>query len=253
MMAVDLSRLFDSIEALDASQIELIDRIAGQFSAPHVFNRLPTSDIVSQGWLQHFGNVLMIHHATSAAPFGKEKFEYGFIYASRRTGLDTTKPEGRTNRGHDLTLRGVPISLKTQSDTALRENLIHISKFMELGRGNWDFSELRDLYFEHMTSYDRIFTLRALVRTAEHMKYELVEIPKSLLFEAADKPFLRSSTRSTNPNLASGYCHVNDEHGNLKYSLYFDGGSERKLQIQKIDKSYCIVHATWEFDVNKLF
>jgi hypothetical protein len=32
---------------------------------------------------------------------------------------------------------------------------------------------------------------------------------------------------------------------NTLLELYFDGGTERKLQIRKILKAHCIVHATW--------
>ena len=34
--------------------------------------------------------------------------------------------------------------------------------------------------------------------------------------------------------------------------LYFDGGSERKLKINNIDKRLCTVHATWEFIIKEL-
>ena len=249
----DIRSLFNAIESLDETQIELVDRITQQFKSPHSFKFLRDSDIVSETWLRHFGNVLMIHHATSAAPFGKEKFEFGFIYASMRSGVEATKPTSRTNPGHDLTLNGYPISLKTQSDAGLKESHIHISKFMELGRGEWDFELLRNQFFAHMRSYERIFTLRTLINTESHMKYELVEIPKSLLLESDGLEFQRGKLRIKNPELSSGYCHVRDTQGNIKFSLYFDGGGERKLQIQKIDKSLCIVHAVWEFEVNKLF
>jgi hypothetical protein len=37
-----------------------------------------------------------------------------------------------------------------------------------------------------------------------------------------------------------------------QFRLYFDGGTERKLKINKIDKRLCIVHATWEFIINEL-
>lgn len=33
-----------------------------------------------------------------------------------------------------------------------------------------------------------------------------------------------------------------------KYALYFDGGTERKLQIKSLRKSLCVVHASWEFE-----
>jgi type II restriction enzyme len=45
-----------------------------------------------------------------------------------------------------------------------------------------------------------------------------------------------------------GYGNVYDEKGNLKYALYFDAGTERKLQIKKIRKDLCVVHATWKFE-----
>lgn len=45
-----------------------------------------------------------------------------------------------------------------------------------------------------------------------------------------------------------GYCHVNDVNGNEKFQLYFDGGTERKLQIKNLDKGFCVVHAEWEFE-----
>jgi len=35
--------------------------------------------------------------------------------------------------------------------------------------------------------------------------------------------------------------------GELKYELYFDGGTERKLQVRKLSKSLCKVHANWQF------
>jgi hypothetical protein len=41
--------------------------------------------------------------------------------------------------------------------------------------------------------------------------------------------------------------HV-EKAGELLFSLYFDGGGERKLQIKSLKKGLCKVHATWQFD-----
>lgn len=73
----------------------------------------------------------------------------------------------------------------------------------------------------------------------------LVEIPKLLLEEARDgKLSIRhQSKQSPKP----GYCDVKEPRGALKYQLYFDGGTERKLQIKNLRKDLCIVHATWAF------
>lgn len=44
-----------------------------------------------------------------------------------------------------------------------------------------------------------------------------------------------------------GYCTVVDKEGVVLFRLYFDGGTERKLQIKDLRKDRCIVHATWKF------
>ncbi len=79
----------------------------------------------------------------------------------------------------------MPISLKTRADQGIKENEIHISKFMELGKGQWgrnvaDLTGLRAQFFVHMASYERILTQRYLGRAATDHRYELVEIPKAL-------------------------------------------------------------------------
>lgn len=126
---------------------------------------------------------------------------------------------------------------------------IHISKSMELGKGIWgdkveDLNGLRDRFFHHMRNYDEIFTLRRLKDTAFHI-YELVEIPKSLLLEAADgkMEMMHRSNQYPKP----GYCTITDSYGRVEYQLYFNGGSERKLQVKALDKRLCVVHATWRF------
>lgn len=59
-----------------------------------------------------------------------------------------------------------------------------------------------------------------------------VEIPKALLQEAegGELEICRKTKQETRP----GYCRVMDTDGNLKFELYFDAGSERKLQIWQL-------------------
>lgn len=156
----------------------------------------------------------------------------------------------RTNRGHDMTIEDVPVSLKTQADKGIKEDEIYISKFMELGKGRWsasvsDLHGLRDQFLRHLDAYERIFTLRCLSKDPKRWRYELVEIPKALLQEARDGELsiCRDSIQRPKP----GYCAVMDEDGKLKFQLYFDAGSERKLQIKHLRKDLCTVHAQWEF------
>ena len=129
---------------------------------------------------------------------------------------------------------------------------------MELGKGTWtnrdeDYAQLRQRFFDHLSRYDRILTLRrlagsALVATWQH---ELVEIPKALLLQARDGR-LGGMSGTKQQRSAPAYYRVEEPHEDYtaeKFSLYFDGGGERKLQIKGLDKRLCQVHATWRFDV----
>jgi type II restriction enzyme len=123
---------------------------------------------------------------------------------------------------------------------------LHISKFMELGRGPWELPLLRDLFLEHMRSYQRILQFRCLKPGPTSYLYELVEIPKSLLLEGAGAELVIQAKSRQTPK--PGYGYVRDAEKNLKFALYFDGGTERKLQIKAIRKELCTVHATWRFE-----
>lgn len=111
--------------------------------------------------------------------------------------------------------------------------------------GEWVLSRLRDIFLEHMRSYERIFTLRCLSSDPSKIRYELVEIPKGLLLEA--KNCVLEVRKNSEQKPKPGYGYVRDAAGDLKFSLYFDGGSERKLQIKHLRKDLCKVHATWIF------
>jgi len=51
-------------------------------------------------------------------------------------------------------------------------------------------------------------------------------------------------------NPKPGYCDVSEPDGTLRLQLYFDGGTERKLQIRHLRKDLCMVHAEWAFEIN---
>lgn len=126
---------------------------------------------------------------------------------------------------------------------------------MELGRGDWtnkldDLAGLRQQFLTHMESYDTVLVLRCLSKIPTRWHYELVEIPKSLLLEAQHGD-LYFSSKSTQVVAKSGFCEVKDSSGALKFQLYFDGGGERKLQVQRIDKAWCTTHATWIFSTEE--
>lgn len=236
------------LAAATPGQLAVLERILEELQKPSTFQRNPKSDFVNDCLLNGLGDVLRIHHCFSAEAFTKDRFEYALERVANECGVKAARAP-RGNPGHDLNIKGVPFSLKTQADRNIRVDRIHISKFMELGKGAWtdkesDLIGLRDQFFAHMKSYQRILTLRRLSEPGFQF-YELVEIPKALLEEAAKGKLEMHHGSSQMPK--PGYCTITDAAGATKFQLYFDGGTERKLQVRTLDKSLCIVHATWKF------
>ena len=247
-----IKSLCEALKGLTEGQIEWISSVIDRFKEPANFWRNPKSDIIDDCILQDLGDALRIHHSFSKEPFTKDKFEYAIervVNLCRNEKAAKLAPKG--NPGHDITIYGERFSLKTQADKNIALGRLHISKFHELGKGEWgdndeDLVGLRDQFFAHMRAYDRILSLRRLEpKKKDFWHYELVEIPKKLLLEAANGvlEMKHGSTQFPKP----GYCYVNDVHGDTKFQLYFDGGTERKLQIKRLDKSLCVVHADWVF------
>ena len=209
------------------------------------------SDFADDMFCATFGDVLRNHHLVSNDAFTKDKFEHALVEVLRLGGREAELAR-RGNPGHDVTVAGEKWSLKTQADAAISPDEIYISKMRELGRGAWatqdDLAGLRKQMLDHLADYDRIFDLRCLTanrrRSDEPIhEYELVEIPKSLLMiEGGEYALQETSAQSPKP----GRYTVSGE-GGIAFELYFDGGTERKLQIRHLRKSLCRVHASWRF------
>ena len=234
---------------LSDSLLAWIERVIAQMALPHTYTRNPSSDIIDDRFLADLGDTLRIHHCFSNESFAKDKFEYAMEWVAKACGRRAELAK-RGNPGHDITIDGVRFSLKTEGAKNTREATIHISKFMELGKGEWtdkvsDLNGLREQFFAHVKAYDRVLTLRYLSATAAERHYELVEIPKALLTKAADgKLTMMDGSRQT-PR--PGTCEVLGDDGKPLFELYFDGGTERKLQVRHLQKSACVVHADWRF------
>lgn len=241
----EAAELIEELLRLTPAQQEWIKSAIRKFGTTCSFWCAPDSDFITEAVLASLGDRLLSHHAGSHQALSKDRFEHAFESALNAAGIPANLVKSRTNRGHDIDILGIPVSLKTEAAAAIKDHSIHVSKWMELGRGEWDLSLLLDLFLEHMQSYERIFTLRRLQDKNKETRYELVEIPKSLLLEAANCELEVRTNSRQNPQ--PGYGYVRDAAGELKYSLYFDGGSERKLQIKHLRKDLCKVHATWVF------
>ncbi len=238
---------------LNKKRRQIIKNIIIQLEKPHKYTLL-NNTFINLNVLDYIGDIIRIHHCFSKEPFTKEKFEHALEQSMLLDGRNAKlAPKG--NPGHDITIDNICISLKTQADKNISENKIHISKFMELGKGKWanenDLIGLRERFFNHMNAYERIFILRRLNlkkykgKKNFHEKYELVEIPKDLLLKAKNGKIEMRHESKQNPK--PGYCYIYENDEKI-FELYFDGGTERKLQIKNINKGKCILHSIWEFD-----
>lgn len=245
MRSSDQKKLLEALSRLTPAQQLWVETAILAFDTPRKFWRAPDSDIVTPAVLDNLGDRLLSHHANSRQSLSKDRFEFAFEAALNASGIPAELAKSRTNRGHDITINNVPVGLKTETAKNIKENAIHVSKWMELGKGEWVLTRLRDSFLEHLRSYDRILTLRCLSSAPSKIRYELVEIPKSLLLEArnCELEVRKDSKQKPKP----GYGHVKNVAGDLKFSLYFDGGTERKLQIKHLRKDLCKIHATWIF------
>lgn len=246
-----IQRLLAAIPDLSDYRLKLIDRVVGVFSLPHDYWRSQSSELISERVLEDFGDVLRLHHCFSREPFSKDKFEYAFENVLRVDGIEATLAQ-RGQRGYDIRIKGENFSLKTEAARAIRLGMIHISKFMELGGRQWgddpaDLIGLRQQFLSSLGTIERILILRALRKGNPDYFYELVGIPKGLLEKASIGRFEMMSHSRQFPK--PGYCFV-EENGVMLFSLYFDGGGERKLQIKGLRKELCLVHAAWQFDLS---
>jgi hypothetical protein len=248
-----LDRISSTIYQLSDAQVLWIDEMVEQFSKPYKFT-LVSSDFFNQKLVDDFGDTLRVHHCFSKQAFGKDKFEYILERLCPMNGM-AAELASTGNPGYDIKIIDEKISLKTEGAKTINKDKLHISKFMELGKDDWEdkiehLEALRDRFLARVNSCDRVFVLRALYKNKNwpHKNtwlYELVEIPNQILLLASGGR-LEFSASSKQKGAKPGNCYVEDGKRKL-FNLYFDGGSERKLQVKNLDKNLCKVHATWLF------
>lgn len=237
-----LQEIVTALNKIDPLQLERVKSLLSAFDKP-VTTTVNSSRCITQKVVDELSVRLVAHHASTSQAMTKTIFEHAFNDSLNAAQIPSALCVNATNRGHDITIAGVPASLKSEAARNIRQGMIHISKFMELGRGAWNLPDLLQQFLTHLNGYDEIYTLRCISR--EPFAYELVEIPKTLLLMAENANLVVQTESKQSPQ--PGYGHVQDSQGNPLFSLYFDGGAERKLQIKNLDKRYCIVRATWEF------
>lgn len=152
------------LSRLSTAQLNLLNEIIDTFERRIDANRLKSSSVVNEEFFVAFGDVLKLHHSLSQDYLDKHRFEAAAERVFKSLGVEVSRPTNKCNPGHDITVKGVAWSLKTQGDRGIKADTLYISKFMELGKGHWDTEDdllgLRDQFFKHLNAYKRIFQLR---------------------------------------------------------------------------------------------
>ena len=108
-----IETLISSIPGLTVGQLHWIQRVISVYAAEYIFT-LNETDFFDEITLQNFGDAMRVHHGFSSEPFSKDKFEYVLVNVLNLSGHNAKlAPKG--NPGHDATVDGVQLSLKTPS------------------------------------------------------------------------------------------------------------------------------------------
>jgi hypothetical protein len=241
-----IAELINTVEGLDASQIELLTNMAKAMQEGVDVTVGPASDLLSAGFVSAFSNILRMHHANHTEKLNKQGFEYAFTAASSAAGRAAAMTGSGTHPGADVVVDGVGYSLKTEAAQGIRPRAIVISKLME---ARWirdcqtpdDFAAgTREHIVKHLQQYERILMLRAFKLKAGGICYDLWEIPRSLLLEMEK---LKGTDFRPKAKSGGSRADVNVD-GEKVFTLNLDGSVE-KVQILNLAVSRCSLHGSW--------
>ena len=244
-----IGRLAGKIATLDESAALVVETYLDSLALPFSQDVAAGSDIVVPLFAGHFLTRLRFHHAANDDVLNKKAFEFAFKHACIAAGRKAEITTSAVHPGQDISVDGVPISLKTEAEKKISTHSLKISKFME-ARWIRDCKSERDFHARvsaitaHMAHYDRLLVLRVfrmLEAPTPSVRYDLVEIPLGILR-------MISTLRSTDfqpPGKKSGGSSAVVKDGPRKvFTLRLDGSVE-KVTISGLAMSYCTPHASW--------
>lgn len=245
--APTLDHLLSTLQSLTEPQLAILSRMATAMQKPVAGTHKPDSDIVTPAFFTAFGNELLLYHAVHENKLSKKTFEHLFMYAALAAGRKAYINKNSTAAEGDVKLDREWLSMKTQADKQIRSGKIYIQKLMEARwiRNYEDKAEIvrqaSSRIPEHVRRYERVIMLRAFETPANHLTYELVEIPRELFIRLENIGVEAYSDRN---KYGSTSVEVRGEGGELLYRMLLDGSVE-KIRIFGLLKSVCIVHGEW--------
>lgn len=198
------------------------------------------STVITKEFALDFRATLLMNQCFLRAPLGTSFFEAAFMRAAKAANHKViVAPDGQ--RFWDIEINGKKISLKSTAAANLRIEKLHISKLCEAAwiqdvRGAAQREEeSKKLFDEYTNIVDSIIQLRLFKRDN---RYELVEIPGSILAQVADVPRVEFAPDGPSISIPVGKSPPD-------FTLKLDR-SDAKITLANINKSVCNVLGTWE-------
>lgn len=234
-----------SLRTLSPIQLDVITSIIAKFSEEQAGEHL-LDHFLDKAAFEYFSTRLAAHHASSSVQLKKENFEHILEQSFLRTGHAAKLSDNMVHRGADLEVDGRRYSLKTEAPKKLNRKAITISKLMEArwirdltGPGDVP-DQVSEKIVRHLDEYDQIFMLRSY-GDDERVRYDLHEIPKSLLAKVED---LTADDFGQLTKAGGTSANVLID-GTKAFRLVLDGSVE-KVTISGLKVEHCPLHAWWE-------
>lgn len=241
-----LEQLNEIAPGLTATRLMLLNCMALALKVKFASSLNPSSDLATSLFSEYFASRLLIHHAVVEEKLNKKSFEYIFRDSLLHVGRNAFITTNAVHPGADLIVDGVRFSLKTEASRGIQNTRITISKFMEArwirDQDAYGLAQLAsNRLAEHLAGYDRILMLRAFNLANNKVKYDLVEIPHSLLSKAS---YIQPENINLSPGRSGGGSATIWHDNREAFTLRFDGSVE-KVTITNLSVELCINHATW--------
>ena len=154
-----------TISNLSSAEQHLLARVLNSLRIPLI----PPTGLEEDNWLlgmnefNYMASLIKLHHTFSTGNFDKRRFENGLEECLNEVqeGRCRLSPPGHP--GADMIVDGVRVSCKTEGARTIKQNQVHISKWMEMGSADWsNSSNLVDAFLNHSTRYDRVIVFSDL-------------------------------------------------------------------------------------------
>jgi hypothetical protein len=257
-----MNDLEKKIANLPKRAADIVARLLSAIDITHGVTFDPKHWLMTSDLYQIFGLRLCLYHLITSTPLSKSAFEGLLLQSCKEAGIPVESAPSKTAEV-DMVLNGKKTSLKSEERI---HTSIHISKFCELGWGDWN--NATDLYYKinmrspqdtnrtyekRITSYDKVMTLRNQV-VGGKISYELLEIPIAVFARILEIPLsdyadgIKASKSKTIPKSFRVKIPWSKKKGSKDIVVLFDGGGERKLTITLPRESAGVEIASWKIE-----